>query len=89
LDPSEDVPIPWCEQVVGIAMTSGSDWIYGLNPDIRYDDATDGGDVCLIKQTTETLDFDVDGNGTIETGEVVTQTTEVFYIWNDPMWVRK
>ncbi|MEN8040964.1 MAG: hypothetical protein ABFR95_05620 [Actinomycetota bacterium] len=82
-----DAVIPWCEQVVGIA--HGSDWYYVLSPDALYPSATGGGDVCLIKQTTETVELDLDLSETIEADEIFTQTTEVYYIWNDPMWVRK
>jgi hypothetical protein len=88
-DPLSDVVIPWCEEAVGIAPDGGGDWFYQLSLDVPYEHATGSGDVCLIKQTTVVHDFDVDGDGTIEIGEMVTQTTEVFYIWNDPMWVRK
>jgi hypothetical protein len=86
-DSSSDVPIPWCYEDVSIALADG-EWFYELAPDELYEYATVPGDVCLIEQITETVEFDDDGNGSIETDDIFTQTTEVYYIWEDPIWSR-
>ncbi|MEN8239994.1 MAG: hypothetical protein ABFR53_12440, partial [Actinomycetota bacterium] len=68
--------IPWCNDIVEIVQASG-EWFYELlDPDVTYPTATGGGDICLIFQNTTTVD---DG------GTIFTQTTETFYIWNDPL----
>ena len=79
-DPLSDVVIPWCaDVVVGINQVAG-EWFYELtDPNALYSTATAGGDVCLIFQNTVTVD---DG------GTIFTQTTETFYIWNDPRLIR-
>jgi len=77
-DPLSEVVVPWCEQAVGIA-TSGSGSFYELDPVTTYPTATGSGDTCLVKQSTSTVDVG---------GDVFTQTTEVFYIWNDPIFIR-
>ena len=83
-DPLSDVVIPWCADVViGINQVAG-EWFYELtDPAALYPTATaigpPRGDVCLIFQNTVTVD---DG------GTIVTQTTETFYIWNDPRLLR-
>jgi uncharacterized repeat protein (TIGR01451 family) len=77
---SGDAVIPWCvDVVVGINQVSG-EWFYELSdPNALYPTVTAGGDVCLIFQNTVTVD---DG------GAIFTQTTETFYIWNDPLFIR-
>jgi hypothetical protein len=77
---SGDSVIPWCaDVVVGIKQVEG-EWFYELtDPSALYPTATAGGDVCLIFQNTVTVD---DG------GTIFTQTTETFYIWNDPRLLR-
>jgi uncharacterized repeat protein (TIGR01451 family) len=77
---SGDTVIPWCvDVVVGINQVAG-EWFYELiDPNALYPDVTAGGDVCLIFQNTVTVD---DG------GTIFTQTTETFYIWNDPRLAR-
>jgi hypothetical protein len=76
---SGDAVIPWCADVVGINQAPG-EWFYELtDPNALYPTATAGGDVCQIFQNTVTVD---DG------GTIFTQTTEAFYIWNDPRFVR-
>jgi hypothetical protein len=82
--PGDDAVIPWCTEVVGVSQATDSGgeplWYYGLDPDdATYPTATGGGDTCLISQSTTT----------VQTGEVVsTQTVEIFYIWNDPIFLR-
>ena len=77
---SGDAVIPWCaDVVVGINQVPG-EWFYELtDPNAMYPTAAAGGDVCLIFQNTVTVD---DG------GTIFTQTTETFYIWNDPIFIR-
>ncbi len=77
---SGDSVIPWCvDVVVGIYQVPG-EWFYELtDPNAMYPTATAGGDVCQIFQNTVTVD---DG------GMIFTQTTEAFYIWNDPVFIR-
>ena len=80
---SGDSVIPWCTDVVGVSQVTG-EWFYELtDPSAEYDTATaigpPRGDVCLIFQNTVTVD---DG------GTIFTQTTETFYIWNDPRFAR-
>jgi hypothetical protein len=77
---SGDAVIPWCvDVVVGINQVPG-EWFYELtDPNAMYPTATAGGDVCQIFQNTVTVD---DG------GTIFTQTTEAFYIWNDPIFIR-
>jgi len=77
-DPGSEIVIPWCEQAIGIAM-SGGGWSYELDPVTTYPTATGSGDTCLVSQNTTTVDVG---------GDVFTQTTEVFYIWNDPRLIR-
>jgi hypothetical protein len=76
-DPLSDIIIPWCEEAVGIVQSA--DWWYELSPDTTYPTATGLGDTCMVLQSTETVEFE---------GDVYTQTTEVFYIWNDPLFAR-
>lgn len=81
--PGDDVVIPWCAEVVGVSQaTDGGGeplWYYGLDPATEiYPTATGGGDTCLISQWTATVDD----------GVVKTQTVEIFYIWNDPIFAR-
>ena len=83
--------IPWCLDVVSVGLyvhpVDGPQWYYGLDPSTAlYPTATGGdalgiggGDACLISQSTSTV-----GVG----GDVKTQTVEIFYIWNDPIFVR-
>jgi hypothetical protein len=83
--------IPWCAEVVGVVQSDG-EWFYELSPDELHPDATgstvsDPKDVCLIFQNTETVWFDDDGD-TVTPDVIRTQTTEVFYIWNDPIFSR-
>jgi hypothetical protein len=81
-----DEVIPWCEVDIPIVLASG-EWFYELAdnplvPDDLYPDATaEDGDVCLIQQTTETVES--------AAGEIFTQTIEVYYLWADPIWTRK
>ncbi len=84
--PTGDEVIPWCLDVIGTA-ASGDGWSYVLDPMVRYDTATGGGDLCLVSQNTATVLFD-DDNDPLTDDVVYTQTTEVFYLWNDPMLVR-
>ncbi|MEN8237643.1 MAG: hypothetical protein ABFR53_00440 [Actinomycetota bacterium] len=77
-DPLSEVVVPWCEQAVGTSL-SGSGWSYELDPVTTYPTATGSGDTCLVSQSTTTVDVG---------GDVFTQTTEVFYIWNDPRLIR-
>ena len=79
-DPLSDVVVPWCEAAIGIVQASAPDWWYELDPIAPYPDATGLGDTCLVKQSTTTVDV---------SGTVYTQTTEVFYIWNDPILSRR
>jgi hypothetical protein len=79
-DPLSEIVIPWCESAVGIVQAAAPGWWYELDPDTTYPAATGSGDICLVKQTTATVDI---------AGDVFTQTTEVFYIWDDPRLVRK
>ena len=79
-DPLSDVVVPWCETAIGIVQASAPDWWYELDPIAPYPDATGLGDTCLVKQSTTTVDI---------SGTVYTQTTEVFYIWNDPILSRR
>ncbi|MDJ0791715.1 MAG: hypothetical protein QNJ71_07445 [Acidimicrobiia bacterium] len=72
--------IPWCNDIVGITDSPDGDGNFGLQPaDAVYSSATDGGDICLVRQSTEVVDF---------FGVFATQTTEVFYIYNDPRLIR-
>ncbi|HSJ72375.1 MAG TPA: hypothetical protein VLA29_12105 [Acidimicrobiia bacterium] len=69
--------VPWCAEVVGIKLVT-DEWYYQLDPvDGIYDAATAGGDTCLVLQSTTPV---------VGTGLV--QTTEVFYIFNDPILSR-
>lgn len=75
-DPLSNIIVPWCEDAVGIVEGDAPDWWYELDPDTTYPTATGDGDTCLVKQTTTVVEFG---------GEVFTQTTEVFYLWDDPL----
>jgi hypothetical protein len=78
---SGDIIVPWCKQDVDIEQSSNN-WFYSLTlefPDNRYDEATDGGAACLIMQETRTV---------VDDGDIFTQTTEVFYLWDDPIFAR-
>lgn len=73
------IDIPWCSQVVDVQLRA--DGIYQLtDPTSVYSSATGSGDVCQISQFTETV---ADASGA-----VLTQSTEVFYVYEDPKWVR-
>jgi hypothetical protein len=74
---SPDVIIPWC--TVEIPLTLGAQGYELANPEMVYDTATGTGDVCLILQNTTSID---DG------GTVFTQTTEAYYVYNDPKFAR-
>jgi hypothetical protein len=77
---SGDDVIPWCTDVVVAINQVAGEWFYELtDPNALYPTAAAGGDVCLIFQNTMTVD---DG------GTIFTQTTETFYIWNDPQFIR-
>jgi hypothetical protein len=77
----DDATIPWCANVVvGIEQVSGEFFYELADPFAEYPTATAGGDVCQIFQNTVTVVND--------SGAIVTQTTEAFYIWNDPRFVR-
>ena len=90
-NPATDPVIPWCNAIVGIAkaQSGGVDlWYYELNPlagiyeaAVTYDDGAGPYllETCLVLQSTETVN---DG------GVIKTQTTEVFYIYNDPIFSR-
>jgi hypothetical protein len=82
-----DTEIPWCAQDIGISLVAGS-FFYELDPYTIYPFATGALDTCLIDQSTETVEFD-DDNDPGTPPVVRTQTTEVFYIYNDPLFVRK
>lgn len=77
-DPLSEIVVPWCEQAIGTTVSSDG-WSYELDPVTTYPTATGSGDTCLVSQNTTTV-----GIG----GDVFTQTTEVFYIWNDPRLLR-
>ena len=67
--------IPWCAEVVGIAL-SDDGWSYELDPaNAIYSEATEG-DICLVLQSTTPV------------GSDLVQTTEVFYIFDDPILIR-
>ena len=85
---TENVIIPWCAVVVAVSPVPDSSgdplWYYKVipnadHPDALYGTATGTGDTCLISQETRTVDV----GGTLKT-----QTVEVFYIWNDPKFLR-
>jgi hypothetical protein len=88
-DPSTDPVIRWCNDVVGVALANDgvSDlWYYELSPStgiypgaVTYGLPGDPAETCLVLQNTETVN---DG------GVIKTQTTEVFYIYNDPIFSR-
>ena len=78
-DPSSEVVIPWCTDVIDLLQAEG-EFFYELDdPSALYPTATLPGDVCLIFQHTNTVD---DG------GVIFSQTTETFYIWDDPIFSR-
>lgn len=88
-NPSTDPVIPWCNAIVGVAraQSGGIDlWYYELSPAsgvylnaVTYGLPSDPVETCLVLQSTETV---LDGV------EIKTQTTEVFYIYNDPIFSR-
>jgi hypothetical protein len=78
LSDDSEVVIPWCLEVIPV--TPGEFGYELLDDEGVYGAAVGAGDVCLILQNTETV---TDGEG------VYTQTTEAFYLYNDPRFVRK
>ncbi|MGI9609197.1 MAG: DUF7507 domain-containing protein [Acidimicrobiia bacterium] len=77
---SEEVVVPWCAEVVPVQQVAG-EWFFELvPPETTYDQATPNGDACLIFQNTSEVNVG---------GTVYTKTTEAFYIWNDPKFVRR
>ena len=69
-DNSEDV-IPWCADIVPVTLRTDENYEL-TDQTFVSSSATGAGDVCLILQSTQTVDAD---------GIVLTQTTEAFYIW--------
>jgi hypothetical protein len=77
---AEEIVVPWCAEVVPVVQVT-DEWYYDLEfPSMTYDGATPEGDACLIFQNTSEVNVD---------GVVYTKTTEAFYIWNDPKFVRR
>ncbi len=77
---TEETVVPWCAEVVPVRQVTG-EWYYELIDDTGlYDEATPAGDSCLILQNTSEVNV---------SGTVYTKTTEAFYIWNDPKFLRK
>jgi uncharacterized repeat protein (TIGR01451 family) len=95
---SGTVEVPLCggPTAVDIVEPAPGDFVYSLinNPDPggdgSYPAATGGGDVCLVLHVTKTINYtptDILGDPT-GPPEVKTVTTEVFYIYNDPILSR-
>ena len=77
---TEEIVVPWCAEVIPVQQVAG-EWYYELVPPAdTYDEATPEGDACLIFQNTSEVNVG---------GTVYTKTTEAFYIWNDPKFVRR
>ncbi len=84
--------VPTCagDVAVEIADPAPGNWMYTLinNPgsaDGSYPNATGGGDVCVVFSMLKTINYLPPGGGP----QVVRQiTTEVFYIYNDPLLTR-
>ena len=100
VSPGVTEPVPDCrgDVAVGYDDPLDGDFVYRLvnnGADLRgvYPLATvaepgqPAGPICLVFHLTETVNYIPDG-GTIDDQVVKTVTTEVFYIWNDPILSR-
>jgi hypothetical protein len=71
--------IPWCSEAVDIQLRTDGNYELTSISDL-YPTATGDGDVCLIAQSTKTVE--------LLSGDVWSQTKEAFYVWNDPRFGR-
>lgn len=79
LSDNSEIVIPWCAEDVDVLRRA--DGNYELtDPTAAHSSATGTGDVCLILQSTQTVEAG---------GNVLTQTTEAFYVYEDPKFVRR